>query len=138
MTQVQQVNADLVRPSRVQLGAEEVRGPPSLLPAEVGACLPSTFLHNGHAGSLRGMAADRGIHGHLVGGKVPPARSQVAAADAPLPELVRETAVGCVVLGNQHKARGVAIQSVHDARAEHTSDSRQISHRVQQCMHQRA
>jgi hypothetical protein len=108
-----QVDADLVRPTAVQLCPEEVgRGVPRET-HEVRLGRPSA-TDDGHALSVSRVAADRGVDGELVRQDVPPRERRVAAGDASLGDRPAQGAVRRVGLGDEEQPRGVLVEPVDD------------------------
>src|SRR5690606_9546658 len=79
---VGEVYANLVRPTGVELGADQVRGPPALQPVQARACRAAT-LDNRHPLPVRGRPCDRLVDDRIIRGQVSPRRGQVDATHLP-------------------------------------------------------
>ncbi len=132
---VQQVNPDLVRAAGLQLGAQKVGCPPPLQALEVGDGT-ATALDHRHALAVGRMPRKGGVHRESLLRQVAPRDGQVAAADTTLAQRVRQPSVSLVVLGDQQQPRRILVQAVHDPRAQHPADSREVIHLVEQRVYQ--
>ena len=69
------------------------------------------------------MATDRPIDAPGLLARRAPHERQVHALDAVVVKLLRERAVGRIVLGRNKDAGGAAVEPVHDARTQDATDS---------------
>jgi hypothetical protein len=113
---VLEMDPDLMGATGMELEAEEINGGKPGDHVRVGARRPPGG-RNRHSLAVARMAGDwRLDHGGTLREMAPRQRC-VRAGDATLPEQVTEPAVREIGFGDQHEARGVAIEPVHDPRS---------------------
>jgi len=133
------MHADLVGAACEQFAADEsgvfING--ELFPLGDGF-LPGSIVKDGHAFAIHGVAADHVldaaafIFGHAVDGR------EVDFAQTTFRKGFGEAAVGDVVLGNDHAAAGVLIQTVDDAGAHFATDPAEVIAVMEERIDQRA
>ena len=118
-------------------GAPRAAPPPPSAPYSQVGDRPAPPLHHRHALPGSGMAADGGVHGHGGVAQVPPGGRDVSAAYLARGKLGGKRLVGRVVLGHHQQPGGVAVEPVHDPRAQPPPHPGQIGDVVEERVHQR-
>ena len=118
MADVSGMNADLVRPARLQPKTHESREWHGLDRLVMGDGM-FAFLggDDGHLLPVAGVAPDGGVDGPCRRVGHAPHEAEVAPQDRALLELSSQRAVRHVVLGHDHQARGVFVETMYDAGA---------------------
>src|SRR5262245_42670964 len=127
------MDADLVRAPCFQRASEETRNRFSIRPGKTLKGLPvrdggtATFAYDLLVARM-GMPADRRLDRTLRAVRCAPHKSKIAASERSLSlfgELLCESAVCLVGLGNHHQAGGVLVEPVDNTRTLDTPDPRQ-------------
>jgi len=131
MTDVSEMDPDLVRPPGFQTALHEARkgflamfsGTEGFLHAIAGARRFPLAAQNGHAFAVEGIAAEIPLHQTLTGARRAPDDGLIGALDGMRGELLGQAAHGALGLGHHQQAARVLVKTVDDTRARHAADS---------------
>jgi len=126
-----QVDPDLVGPAGLQVASDESMARPPLDHRVAGPGRPASG-DDRHPQPVLGVAADRPFQDALVGRQPALHDRQVAAGKRAVRQLGRQGAVGDVVAGHEHQARGALVQSVDDPRPARAAGRRPLATPPQQ------
>src|ERR1700722_5798260 len=114
-SEMAQMHADLMRPSRVQLQFYKRGVGPSLQDAIAGAGLTPVADADGHALAMRRVARDRRVNATAQARHPPADHGFVNLLDFAPGELRREMNMGGVVLGRHQATAGIFVKTMHYA-----------------------
>src|SRR2546428_2758007 len=124
VTEVFEVNADLVSAARAQNTSQQRRMPERFDDGVLRRCRPPAAAHDRHAFAIARIASDRTLDRSAIA-----FRLAVDDREIFFPRLRPcggERSMRGIVLRDDHQAAGVLIETMNDARTELASDSAQI------------